>query len=80
MFSIAVKHQNVCQNVEAKVIVQREIFVEKATAQTLVRQRRNVHRRKGGKQFVEMSYAITLQLDVINPRIVLKVESGLLLG
>ena len=73
------KHQNVCQNVEAKRIVQREFFVEMVTAQTFVRKRRIVHRRKTGLQFVEKIYVTTLKLDVINPHIVLKVETGLLL-
>ena len=74
------KHRNVCQNVKARKIVQREIFVEKVTAQILVKARRIVHLGKRLLQFVEMSYATTLKLDVIKTRIVLKVESGLLLG
>ena len=74
------KHQNVCQDVETKVIVQREFFVEKVTAQTFVRERRIVHPRKGGLQFVKTSYVTTLKLDAINPHIVLKVKTGLLLG
>ena len=74
------KYQNVCQNVEAKRIVQREFFVKKDTAQTIVRGRRIVHRGKGGLQFVGTIYVTTLKLDAINPRIVLKVETGLLLS
>ena len=74
------KNQNVCQNVETKVIVQKEIFVEKVTAQTIVRGRRIVHRGKGGVQFVGTIYVTTLKLDAMNPHIVLKVETGLLLG
>ena len=74
------KYQNVCQNVEAKRIVQREFFVKKDTAQTIVRGRRIVHRGKGGLQFVGTIYVTTLKLDAINPHIVLKVETGLLLS
>ena len=74
------KYQNVCQNVEAKRIVQREFFVKKVTAQTIVRGRRIVHRGKGGLQFVGTIYVTTLKLDAMNPHIVLKVETGLLLG
>ena len=74
------KYQNVCQNVEAKRIVQREFFVKKVTAQTIVRGTRIVHRGTGGVQFVGTIYVTTLKLDAMNPHIVLKVETGLLLG
>ena len=70
------KYQNVCQNVEAKRIVQREFFVKKVTAQTIVRGRRIAHRGKGGVQFVGTIYVTTLKLDAMNPHIVLKVETG----
>ena len=80
MFSAAVKHQNVWKNVDVKVIAKQEIFVEKVTAQTLVKQRRIVHLRNIRLEFVETNNVITLKLDVIKHRTVLKVETGLLLG
>ena len=80
IFSIAVKYQNVCQNVEAKRIVQREFYVMKVTAQTFVRKKRIVHRRKAVLQFVKKIYVTTLKLDVKNTHIVPKVKPGLLLG
>ena len=70
----------VSQNVEAKMNAQREkaIFVEKAIAQILVKERRIVNLSQGIMQFVKMIYATTLKLDVIKTIIVLKVKNELL--
>ena len=57
---------------------QREIFVEKAIAQILVKERRIVNLSQGIMQFVEMIYATTLKLDVMMTIIVLKVRNELL--
>ena len=57
---------------------QREIFVEKAIAQILVKERRIVNLSQGIMQFVEMIYATTLKLDVMMTIIVLKVKNELL--
>ena len=57
---------------------QQEIFVEKAIAQILVKERRIVNLSQGIMQFVEMIYATTLKLDVMMTIIVLKVKNELL--
>ena len=57
---------------------QREIFVEKAIAQILVKEMRIVNLRIRIMQFVRISYATTLKLDVMMTIIVLKVKYELL--